>query len=120
MMTKAGLAVEAVVPFSAMPSAALAATPYRITLRGRCDERATAAVRLDRSPTSETDVVAARGEIVTSARLVFTHWELRGHHDDTLVADADMQPTVVHPFAPFPCVVQLFGDGTPQLVHREE
>ncbi len=105
------LVAEAVVPFSTMSSHDDSA-PYRISLCGRSDARATALLRLDRRPTSETDVVNATGEIMTRVELVFSRWELRQRHDDVLVAVADMSPIAVRPFAPFPCVVRLFGGGT--------
>jgi hypothetical protein len=49
---------------------------------------------------------------MTRVELVFSRWELRQRHDDVLVAVADMSPIAVRPFAPFPCVVRLFGGGT--------
>ena len=112
--------VEAVVPFSTMSSVGIDSTPYRISLCGSTDEKASALVRLDRRPTSETDVVDATGEIVTRVGLVFSRWELRQRHDDALVAGADMSPIAVRPFAPFPCVVRLFGSGnTTRLARRD-
>ena len=119
-MIESGLMVEAVVRFSTMSSTPLESTPYRISLCGSGDERASALVRLDRSPASETDVVDARGEVVATVALVVARWELRQRHDNTLVADAGISPIVVQPFAPFPCVVRLFGSGTsPHLVRCE-
>ncbi len=111
-MISDGLAVEAVVPFLTTASLEIDSTPYRILLCGSTDERATALLRLSRRLASETDVVDATGEIMTRVALVFSRWELRQRHDDALVAEADVSPTGVRPFAPFPCVVRLFGDGT--------
>jgi hypothetical protein len=109
MMIAGALVVDAVVPFSTMSSDGIDSSPYRISLCGSTHERVSALVRLDRRPTSETDVVVATGEIVTRVGLVFSRWELRQRHDDALVAGADMSPIAVRPFAPFPCVVRLFG-----------
>lgn len=67
-----------------------------------------------------TDVVEARGGIVTSVELAFSRWELRQRRENTLVAAADMPPILVRPFAPFPCVVRLFGSGTPARFVRLE
>jgi hypothetical protein len=120
MMIRNGLMVEAVVRFSRMSSTSLDSTAYRISLCATGDERASALLRLDRSPASETDVVDARGEIVATGGLVVSRWELRQRHDDTLVAEAGISPIVVHPFAPFSCVVRLFGSGaSPHLVRRQ-
>jgi hypothetical protein len=120
MMIVGALVVEAVVPFSTMSSVAIDSTPYCISLCGNTDEKASALVRLDRRPASETDVVDATGEIVTRVGLVFTRWELRQRHDNALVAGADMSPIAVRPFASLPCVVRLFGSGTTTgLVRRE-
>ena len=110
--------MEAVLPFPTVSSVAI--DPFRFSLCGRAGERATALVRLDRRPISETDVVEARGEIVTRVELAFSRWELHKRHNDILVAEADMPPVVVRPFAPFPCVVRLFGSGIPARVARRE
>jgi hypothetical protein len=119
MMIRAA-AVDAVVPFSTMSGPGIDSTPYRLSLYGSTDERASALVRLERWPTSETDVVVATGEIVTTVGLVFSRWELRQRHDDALVAEADMSPVTVRPFTPFRVVVRLFGSGaTSRRVLRE-
>jgi hypothetical protein len=111
MMICEALAFEAVVPFSAISSVEFDLAPLRILLSGGTDECATALLRLDKRPTSETDVVDAIGEIVTRVGSVFSRWELHQRHDDALIAGADMSPIAVRPFAPFPCVVRLFGGG---------
>ena len=106
-----GLVIDAVVPFSTMSGNEIDSSPYRISLCGTTDERATALLRLERQPALATDVVDATGEIVTRVGLVFMRWELRHRHDDTLVVGADMSPIAVRPLTPFPCVVRLFGCG---------
>jgi hypothetical protein len=111
MMTGGTLVLEAVVPFATMSSLGLDVTPLRILLTGRADEQATALLRVDRLPASETDVVDAMGEIVTRVGLVLSRWELRHHNDGTVVAGSEMAPIALRPFAPFPCVVRLFGGG---------
>src|SRR5690242_1289222 len=111
MMTGGTLVLEAVVPFATMSSLALDSTPLRILLTGRPDEQASALLRVGRPPASETDVVDAMGELVTRVGLVLSRWELRHQHDGAVVAGSEMPPVALRPFAPFPCVVRLFGGG---------
>lgn len=112
MMIRGVLSVDAVVLFETTSRARIDPAPYRLSLYGSNNARASALVRLDRRPASETDVVNATGEIVTRAEHVFSRWELRRRYDDTLVAAAEILPVAVPAFAPFPCVVRLFGTGT--------
>lgn len=118
MMIRNALVVEAVVPFSTLCGAETDSTPYRISVCGSNDEQASSLVRLDRRPASETDVVDARGEIVTRVGLVFSRWELRRQRDDVLVAEGAMPLLAVRPFVPLPYIVRLFGSGTAAQVFR--
>ena len=112
MMICEALALEAVIPLSMMSSLECDSTPFRISLSGTTDDHATALLRLDRRPTSETDVIEAIGEIVTRVGVVLSRWELHHRHDGALLAAADMGPIAVRPLAPLRCVVRLFGSGT--------
>ena len=109
MMICEALAFEAVVPFSTMSSVEF--DRLRSASCSPAEPMRYALLRLDKRPTSETDVVDAIGEIVTRVGSVFSRWELHQRHDDALIAGADMSPIAVRPFAPFPCVVRLFGGG---------
>jgi hypothetical protein len=111
MMSDGVLVLEAVVPFATMSGLGLDSTPLRILLSGRSDEQATALLRIDRPPASDTDVIDAKGELVTRVGFVLSRWELTQRHDGAVVAGAEMSPIALRPFAPFPCVVRLFGGG---------
>ncbi len=110
-MTGGVLVLEAVVPFAAISNLGLDSTPLSIVLSGRPGEEADALLRLDRQPASETDVIGATGELVTRTGLVLSRWELRERHGGAVVAGSQMSPIALRPFAPFPCVVRLFGGG---------
>ena len=111
MMIGDVLVLDAIVPFAMLSNLGRDATPLRILLLGRPDEHATALLRLDRPPASETDVVGATGELVTRVGLVLSRWELRQRDHDAVVAGSDMPPIALRPFAPVPCKVRLFGGG---------
>jgi hypothetical protein len=104
MMLRETLVVEAVVPFGRDSS-------FRISVCDDKEAKTSSLVRLDRRPASETDVVDARGELVSRVGQVVSRWELRRQHDDLLVAEGAMPPLAVRPFAPLPYLVRLFGSG---------
>lgn len=111
MMNEGVLLLEAVVPFPTLSILGNDSTPLRIVLSGRTDEQTTALLRLQRAPASPTDVIDATGELVTREGLVLSRWELRHRHDGSVVAGSEMSPIALRPFAPFPCIVRLFGGG---------
>jgi hypothetical protein len=104
MMIRDALVVEAIIPFET--------TSFCISVCGDGATRTSSVVRLDRGPASETDVVDARGELLTRVGLVCSRWELRRQCDDVLVAEGAMPPIALRPFAPLPYVVRLFGSGS--------
>ncbi|HEV8460586.1 MAG TPA: hypothetical protein VGQ38_07735 [Gaiellaceae bacterium] len=111
MMTGGVLVLEAIVPFATISGLGLDSTPLSILLSGKPGEHAAALLRVDRPPSSETDVIGATGELVTRAGLVLSRWELRERHGGSVVAGSEMSPIALRPFAPCSCVVRLFGDG---------
>jgi hypothetical protein len=119
MMICEALALEAVVPLSTMSSPEFDSMPFRIFLSGATDDHATALLRLDRRPTSETDVIEAIGEIVTRVGVVLSRWELHHRRDGALIAAADVEPIAIRPLAPLRCVVRLFGSGTGAEFRRD-
>src|SRR5689334_5570689 len=111
MMNGGVLLLEAIVPFPSLLILGDDSTPLRILLSGRSTEQASSILRLERAPASLTDVIDATGELVTREGLVLSRWELRHRDDDSVVAGSEMSPIALRPFAPFPCVVRLFGGG---------
>ncbi len=110
-MKEGVIVLEAVVPFPTLSNLGDDSSSLRIHLSGGTEAQTTALLRLERSPASPTDVIDATGELVTREGLVLSHWELRHRQDGSVVAGADMSPIALRPFAPYPCVVRLFGGG---------